>query len=242
MIEDGETLDAASALDLARLAAGVAGLEAIVVFLRAPSHVYAHWLSSGGSPSASRVASAAQPLLEASLGVATAFGAGRAPRAGTLLELDAHLVFVEPMGRFGAAFVFSSSAPLGLARLAVRRIGAVLDAELEQVASAGRARPLEPPSPAKRRTSTPELAAAKTLVPTPNGERVRALLAELEAEALDPHLVRLRLALRSGLGREQLSSPDTLPNEALRLIETLATELFDEARGRNAHPAGGAEP
>lgn len=242
MIEDGETLDAASALDLARLAAGVAGLEAIVVFVREPGHVYAHWSSSGASLSASRIASAARPLVEASLGVASALGTGRASRAGTLLELDAHLFFVEPMGPFGAAFLFASGAPLGLARLAVRRISAALDVELEQIAAAGLARSLDAPSPAKRSTSTPELAAAKTLVPTPNGEQVRALFAELEAEALDPHLVRLRLALRSGLGREQLSSPDALPNEALRLIETLAVELFDEARGRDAHAEAGGEP
>jgi hypothetical protein len=242
MIEDGETLDAASALDLARLTAGVTGLEAVVVFLRDPSHLYAHWLSSGGSLSASRVATAARPVLEASLDAADTLGAERDSRVGSLLELDAHLLFVEPLGRFGAAFVFASSAPLGLARLAVRRLSGALGAELEQVATAGRARPLDTPPTAKRSTSTPELAAAKTLLPTPNGERVRALLAELEAKALDPHLVRLRLALRSGLGREQLGSPDALPNEALRLIETLAVELFDETRGREAHAQGAAEP
>lgn len=239
MIDDGETLDAASALDLARLGAGVAGLEAIVVFLRDPSHIYAHWLAGGGTLSVARVAAAARPLLEASLAAANTLGAARASRMGALLELEAHQLHVEPIGPFGAAFVFGANAPLGLARLAVRRLVAALTTELGRVAPAVRS--ADAPSPSGRGGSTPELAPVKQASPTAHGERVRALVAELEAKALDPHLVRLRLALRSGLGRELLASPDALPSEALRLIEAVSAELAAEAAGDAVVGAGAAE-
>jgi hypothetical protein len=145
MIEDGETLDAASALDLARLGAGVAGLEAIVVFLRDPSHTYAHWVSSGDSHSRRRASP--PPRSRVARGLTPRGGRVRrrpsSTRGHAARARRAALLFVEPMGRFGVAFVFASSAPLGLARLAVRRLCASLHGELALVASAGGARSVD---------------------------------------------------------------------------------------------------
>jgi hypothetical protein len=64
------------------------------------------------------------------------------------------------------------------------------------------------------------------------GHRVRAVLAHLEQHAVDPHISRLRVALRSGLGLEMLVYPDDLPAEALVVIETAAEDILGIEHGR----------
>lgn len=64
------------------------------------------------------------------------------------------------------------------------------------------------------------------------GDRVRAVVSHVEAIAPDPHIVRLRLALRTGLGLDALSTPDVLSNDALLLIETAAEDILGLDRGK----------
>jgi hypothetical protein len=66
------------------------------------------------------------------------------------------------------------------------------------------------------------------------GHRVRAILAHLERHAVDPHISRLRVALKSGLGLEVLVYPDDLPAEALVVIETAAEDILGIEHGRLA--------
>lgn len=64
------------------------------------------------------------------------------------------------------------------------------------------------------------------------GDRVRAVVSHCEAIAQDAHIVRLRLALRTGLGLEAFVYPDELSNEALMLIETAAEDILGLERGK----------
>lgn len=64
------------------------------------------------------------------------------------------------------------------------------------------------------------------------GDRVRSVVSHLEAIAPDPHIVRMRVALRTGLGLEALVHPDQLNNEALLLIETAAEDILGLERGK----------
>ncbi len=66
------------------------------------------------------------------------------------------------------------------------------------------------------------------------GDRVRAVVSHLEAIASDPHIVRMRLALRTGLGLEAFVYPDQLGKEALLLIETAAEDILGLDRGKLA--------
>lgn len=65
-------------------------------------------------------------------------------------------------------------------------------------------------------------------------ERVRALIAHLEAHAADPHIVRLRLALRSGLGTDAFLRPEFLGADALQLVETAAEDILGLEHGQLA--------
>lgn len=57
-------------------------------------------------------------------------------------------------------------------------------------------------------------------------DRVRQILALLEARAPEPHVIRLRIALRAGLTPLALSSPETLGPNTLVLIETAAEDVL----------------
>jgi hypothetical protein len=55
---------------------------------------------------------------------------------------------------------------------------------------------------------------------------VSRLLAHLEANAPEPHVVRHRLALRAGLTLAALERPEALGPEAIVLIETAAQDIL----------------
>ncbi len=57
-------------------------------------------------------------------------------------------------------------------------------------------------------------------------ERTRRLLAYLEANAPEPHVVRHRLALRAGLTLLALEHPEALGAEALVLIEAAVEDIL----------------
>lgn len=96
----------------------------------------------------------------------------------------------------------------------------------------------EPSSPGIPAISAPALdfaddAAPDTAPPRSSiGDRVRAVVSHCEAIAQDAHIVRLRLALRTGLGLEAFVYPDELSNEALMLIETAAEDILGLERGK----------
>lgn len=73
-----------------------------------------------------------------------------------------------------------------------------------------------------------EIAAVLGEEPAPNSTSARAkrILALVEAESIEPHLVRMRLALRTGLGLEPLSDVRNLNTEAVVLLETAAEDIL----------------
>jgi hypothetical protein len=68
----------------------------------------------------------------------------------------------------------------------------------------------------------------RSLPPPPPAEldRVSRLLAYLEEHAPEPHIVRLRLALRAGLTLAALERPDALGPEAIVLIEAAVQDIL----------------
>jgi hypothetical protein len=66
------------------------------------------------------------------------------------------------------------------------------------------------------------------------GDRARRLLQYLAENAPDPHIVKTRLALRSGLGRDALEHPDAMTGEALVVLETAAEDILGLDHGRLA--------
>jgi hypothetical protein len=64
--------------------------------------------------------------------------------------------------------------------------------------------------------------------------RIRALLATLEAHAPEPHVVRIRLALRAGISLFALDHPETLGPEAIVLLETAVEDILGLGRAELA--------
>ena len=64
--------------------------------------------------------------------------------------------------------------------------------------------------------------------------RIRSLLATLEAHAPEPHVVRIRLALRAGISLFALDHPETLGPEAIVLIETAVEDILGLGRAELA--------
>lgn len=64
--------------------------------------------------------------------------------------------------------------------------------------------------------------------------RIRSLLSALEAHAPEPHVVRLRLALRAGISLFALDHPETLGPEAVVLIETAVEDILGLGRAELA--------
>jgi hypothetical protein len=82
---------------------------------------------------------------------------------------------------------------------------------------------------ASRRRSLPPARAT----PSEQG-RTRSLLAYLEANAPEPHVVRTRLALRAGISLVALDHPETLGPEAIVLIETAVEDILGQGRAELA--------
>ncbi len=72
-----------------------------------------------------------------------------------------------------------------------------------------------------------EIAAVrKDEAPSSTGGRARRLVALLEERSVEPHLVRTRLGLRTGLGLDALLDPRSLSTEAIVLLETAAEDML----------------
>jgi hypothetical protein len=64
--------------------------------------------------------------------------------------------------------------------------------------------------------------------------RIRSLLAHLEAHAPEPHVVRTRLALRTGIGLIALDHPETLGPDSIVLLETAVEDILGQDRAELA--------
>jgi hypothetical protein len=122
------------------------------------------------------------------------------------------------------------------------------EATLRSVEPSARVAPPPAPSPPPPDSSRPSTIIGEAPVPQVDfdsdpapdtspprsaiGHRVRAILSHLEQHAVDPHISRLRVALKSGLGLEVLVYPDDLPAEALVVIETAAEDILGIEHGR----------
>ncbi len=251
MIEDPATMEAESAMVLDGLAVGVDHLEAIVVFLLSVSHPYASWVKNGSDARPPRIADGmrqAYVAAEESMRALDGDVQIRSEHPALTIESAGHLVIVHRVRNFGVAVCFTREAPLGFARVAARQIVATVGHELPYRD--------EPPAPAPTVVVTPPQAVPTVpgdvvLVQPPQlefepgdappdttpprsliGDRVRALLSHLEAVAPDPHIVRLRVALRTGLGIEALVYPDQLSSDALLLVEAAAEDILGLDRGK----------
>ena len=68
--------------------------------------------------------------------------------------------------------------------------------------------------------------AAEDAAPSSIGHRARRLLSLLEDRSVEPHIMLVRVGLRTGLGLEALLDPKSLDAEAIMLIETAAEDML----------------
>ncbi|NUP11964.1 MAG: hypothetical protein HOW73_38450 [Polyangiaceae bacterium] len=243
-----------SSMVLDGLAVGVDHLESIVVFLLTVAQPYASWTAPGQELRPALVAERMRQTYlaaEDALRVVDGDASPRSGHPGLMLESSTHLVMIHRVRSFGVAAFFSREAPLGFARMATRQIVSTLEQDLPYprenhvalpapLATGSSPRPTTPssvPSPAALDFDepAPDTTPPRSII----GDRVRAVVSHLEAIAPDPHIVRMRLALRTGLGLEALVQPDQLNSDALLLIETAAEDILGLDRGKLtevAHP------
>jgi hypothetical protein len=169
-------------------------------------------------------------------------------RAGTedpvvTVETAGRVILIHPLGDFAVACLFESSMPLGMAKLTAARLSAAIAPELPILPEI----PLTPRStgdtlPAPQGGSpaddpirtlnfpTAGTARLKSSRPPPATpaeiERIRRLLDHLKERAPDPHVVRLRVALRAGVTPLALSHPEALSAEAMVLVETAVEDVL----------------
>lgn len=245
MIEDAPTMEAESAMVLDGLAVGVDHLESIVVFLLSVAIPYASWVRPGSDLRPARVADGMRSVYLAAEDALRAFEGDvqvRHEHPALTLESSTHLILLHRVRTFGVACSFAREVPLGFARMAARQIVGTLEQDLPYPAEAPPVVQLPPhakatvpgslPAPAQLDFEAHEPAPDTTPPRSSIGDRVRTLVSHLEAVAIDPHVVRLRVALRTGLGLEALVYPDQLNSDALVLIETAAEDILGLERGK----------
>jgi len=156
------------------------------------------------------------------------------------LETQGRLVFVHRVRLFGVAVCFERDAPLGFARMASRQLVRTLEQELpypQDDANVIVVSQNKPTMPGTHTKTQPQLDFDPDAGPDTHpprhvvGDRVRQLLRHLEENAPDPHIVRLRVALRTGLGFEAIQNPDVLTPDALLLVESAAEDILGAAHG-----------
>ena len=147
-----------------------------------------------------------------------------APTAGPRAEAPAPLLSIELPTRTAIlrrvrgqiiACLFDASMPIGMARFVSARVAQRLDPELPRNDGPDNKRPRpssearnipaaqtapsnDTPPPESRQPTVAPKTERRSRSPTPQ-DRVRTLVAYVEAHAPDPHVVRQRLALRAGL-------------------------------------------
>jgi len=243
VIEDHPTMEAESAMVLDGLAVGVDHLEAIVVFFLSVSHAYASWVRPGVDLRPPRIATAMREAYVAAEQALVAIDGEpqiRTESPSLTLETQGRLVFVHRVRLFGVAVCFERDAPLGFARMASRQLVRTLEQELpypQDDANVIVVSQNKPTMPGTHTKTQPQLDFDPDAGPDTHpprhvvGDRVRQLLRHLEENAPDPHIVRLRVALRTGLGFEAIQNPDVLTPDALLLVESAAEDILGAAHG-----------
>jgi hypothetical protein len=248
-MEDFPTLEGESSMVLDGLAVGVDHLEAIIVFYLGVTHAYASWVRAGVDLKPGRVGNAVREAYLASEHVVVALDGDppSRPQSPVLtIETQGRIVFVHRVRTFGVAVCFERDAPLGFARMAARQIVRTLEHDLPYahtetavvvLAQAKATVPGSSQAPGQLDfdgdehapdTSPPPRAVSASGV----GDRVRAILRHLEENGPDPHLIRLRVALRSGLGLDAVDHPDHLSAESVLLVETAAEDILGIEHGK----------
>lgn len=241
-MEDHPTMEAESAMVLDGLAVGVDHLEAIVVFFLSASHAYASWIRPGVDLRPPRIANAmreAYVAAEQALHMVDGEPQIRTEPPSLTIETQDRLIFVHRVRTFGVAVCFERDAPLGFARMASKQLVRTLEHELpypqdeHNVIVITQPKPTTPgahvaaPAHMDFDADGPDTHPPRHIV----GDRVRQVLRHLEENAPDPHIVRLRVALRTGLGLEAIQNPDTLTPDALLLVEGAAEDILGATHG-----------
>lgn len=168
------------------------------------------------------------------------------PEPVVTLEEGGRAVLLRRVRAYVVACAFDESMPLGMARLLSARLAAALAPELplgdalahalapEHRSSAPDRRASENADALAPRTHTrpPAAAPGRSAWPPParaswvDVDRTRRLLALVEARSPEPHVARLRVALRAGLTPFALEHLDALGADAMLLIEGAVEDIL----------------
>ena len=161
-----------------------------------------------------------------------------------VLETASRTVLFRRIRAYVIIVLFDAAMPLGMARLIASQMAARLEPELPfPAANAGDSLlppaeraliarrlsmpPVDPdvrtlaflPVPSRAKSSRPPL-------PLTDLDRAKRLLAFLESRCPEPHVARLRVALRAGLTPLALEHPEALRADAMILIETAVEDIL----------------
>ncbi|MDC3953438.1 hypothetical protein [Polyangium jinanense] len=168
------------------------------------------------------------------------------------LEMPGRVIVIRRVHGHVVAVSFDGTVPLGFVRYHAARIAMTLRPELPQdsITPPSGVPAVSAPPPTVNVVSKPQPdeadheEPARTLAfptggavvvrssrPPPRGtkveiDRATKLLAYLDAHAPDPHVVRLRVALRAGIKPLALDHPESLGADAMVLLETAAEDIL----------------
>lgn len=246
MSHAGSPSDASSPLPLDALADGIDLLDAILVLHLADAHLHASWVRPEGGVRPDEVITTLRDAYRVAQFASRRLLGGldrrvESPAPVLSIELPLRTVLLRRIRTHLVVCIFDAAMPLGMARLIASRIAAALEPELPAAPEPTRPAPVvvsatppaaqvsdaadQPPTtlsfgaglPRRSRPPPPRL---------PEVDRANRLLAYLEAQAPEPHVAKLRLALRAGLTPAALERPESLGPEAMALIETAVEEIL----------------
>jgi hypothetical protein len=167
------------------------------------------------------------------------------------LETPSRVALLRRIRSYVVATLFDGALPMGMARLVASRLARSLEPELPLTIDRVSMISELPEAPLDHGLDTSQddddedtdavpLVHTRALAfPTVDGvgrsrapasrtevERARRILAYLDAHAPEPHVVRLRLALRAGLTPIALEHPEALGADAMALIETAVEDML----------------
>lgn len=234
-----------SAIPLDGIAYGTQGLEALLAIRLGDARVHAAFVREGAALPVADLAVSLRDVYRACQGAsrrvpgryrsrppAADVSAGL-PLAGRLslssrpprdlpeplftLEEGGCTVVARRVRAYLVACLFDATLPLGMIRLLSGRLIAALSPEL----------PLDDddeqqPAAVERGSSAPAAAGASPAA----ASRARRLLALLEGLTPEPHVARLRVALRAGIALPALDQPEALGSDAVPRIESAVEEIL----------------
>ena len=235
-------------LALDGLAYGVDHLDAIIAIALRDARVHAAWVRADAGFDADDVATVLRDAYRSCVAAAALSGVPSRARGFVTLESERGTTLLQRVRDHVVSVTFDRAMPLGMARLVAKRIAKTLEPELPPVPGASEAPPPGPvacPPPVRASAGSRDREAhtlafppaAPTVVPGGSSrpplrlplsdlDRARRLLAFVESNAPDAHVVRLRVALRTGLSPAMLERPEALGAEAIVLIETAVEEIL----------------